>query len=100
MFASLEKAEKTARLKDIFAGLEKAGFAEGKDFTFNPFLARGLNYYTSTIFELKLDKSPGGLSVGGGGRYDNLIGMFAGREIPAVGFSFGIDRIIDLLPES
>lgn len=98
MFAALEKSEKTERLKNIFAGLTKAGFAEGKDFSFNPYLARGLNYYTSTIFELKLDKTPGGLSVGGGGRYDNLIGMFAGRSIPAVGFSFGIDRIIDLLP--
>jgi len=93
----LEKSEKTERLANIFAGLSEAGFSEEKDFVFNPFLARGLNYYTSTIFELKLDKTPGGLSVGGGGRYDNLIGMFAGREIPAVGFSFGIDRIIDLI---
>ena len=40
--------------------------------------------------------SPSDLSIGGGGRYDNLIGMFAGRQIPAVGFSFGIDRIIEL----
>jgi histidyl-tRNA synthetase len=93
----LEAAEKTERIKDIFSGLKKDGFSEGKDFEFNPYLARGLDYYTSTIFELKLDKTPGGLSVGGGGRYDNLIGMFAGREIPAVGFSFGIDRIIDLI---
>lgn len=94
----LEKSEKSERLIKIFEGLEKDGFKEGTDFVFNPFLARGLDYYTSTIFELKLDKNPGGLSVGGGGRYDNLIGMFAGRPIPAVGFSFGIDRIIDLLP--
>ena len=93
----LESAGKTERLKNIFAELKKDGFIEGKDFDFNPFLARGLDYYTSTIFELKLDKTPGGLSVGGGGRYDNLIGMFAGRDIPAVGFSFGIDRIIDLI---
>ena len=98
MFAALEQSEKTERLANIFAGLKKAGFSERKDFSFNPYLARGLNYYTSTIFELKLGKTPGGLSVGGGGRYDNLIGMFAGRDIPAVGFSFGIDRIIDLLP--
>jgi histidyl-tRNA synthetase len=98
MFAALEKSDKTERLVNIFAGLKKAGLTEGKDFAFNPFLARGLNYYTSTIFELKLDKTPGGLSVGGGGRYDNLIGTFAGRDIPAVGFSFGIDRIIDLMP--
>jgi histidyl-tRNA synthetase len=72
---------------------------ESKDFIFNPYLARGLNYYTSTVLELKLDETPGGLSIGGGGRYDNLVGMFAGREIPAVGFSFGIDRIIDLLTD-
>ncbi len=93
----LEKADMTERLKNIFGSLKKDGFTEGRDFEFNPFLARGLDYYTSTIFELKLDKTPGGLSVGGGGRYDNLIGMFAGKEIPAVGFSFGIDRIIDLI---
>lgn len=94
----LENSKKTERLEKIFKALSDAGFKEDADFKFNPFLARGLNYYTSTIFELKLDKNPGGLSVGGGGRYDNLIGMFAGRTIPAVGFSFGIDRIIDLLP--
>ena len=97
---SLEKLEKsplTERLEKIFEGLKEAGFTENKDFIFNPFLARGLNYYTSTVFELKLDKTPAGLSIGGGGRYDNLIGMFAGRNIPAVGFSFGIDRIIDLI---
>lgn len=97
---SLEKLEKsplTERLEKIFEGLKKSGFMENKDFVFNPFLARGLNYYTSTVFELKLDKTPAGLSIGGGGRYDNLIGMFAGRNIPAVGFSFGIDRIIDLI---
>lgn len=92
----LENAPKTQRLESIFSKLKDDGFKEGSDFVFNPFLARGLDYYTSIIFELKLDKTPGGLSVGGGGRYDNLIGMFAGRKIPAVGFSFGIDRIIEL----
>lgn len=99
MVGSLEKlgkVQKTERLKKIFEELKSGGLEEGKDFTFNPYLARGLNYYTSTIFELKLDNTPGGLSIGGGGRYDNLIGIFAGREIPAVGFSFGVSRIIDL----
>lgn len=93
----LKNSKKTERLKNIFSKLETDGFKDGQDYTFSPFLARGLNYYTSTIFELKLDNTPAGLSIGGGGRYDNLIGMFAGRAIPAVGFSFGIDRIIDLL---
>lgn len=92
----LERAEKTERLEKIFEELKSSGLEEGKDFIFNPYLARGLNYYTSTIFELKLDNTPGGLSIGGGGRYDNLIGVFAGRQIPAVGFSFGIDRILDI----
>jgi histidyl-tRNA synthetase len=97
MFTQLENSKKTERLADIFESLKAKGFKEGEDFSYNPYLARGLNYYTSTIFELKLDNNPGGLSVGGGGRYDNLIGMFAGKSIPAVGFSFGIDRIIDLI---
>jgi len=98
VFEQIKNSQKTDRLKEIFEDLTKASFKENEDFAFNPFLARGLNYYTSTIFELKLDKTPGGLSVGGGGRYDNLIGMFTGKTIPAVGFSFGIDRIIDLMP--
>ena len=95
-FEKLEKAVKTERLSKIFNELKSEGLEEGKDFVFNPYLARGLNYYTSTIFELKLDNTPKGLSIGGGGRYDNLIGVFAGREIPAVGFSFGLSRITDL----
>ncbi len=93
----LEKAEKTERLVKIFTELEKSGFKEERDYIFNPFLARGLNYYTSTIFEMKIDNNPQSLSIGGGGRYDNLIGVFAGREIPAVGFSFGITRILDII---
>lgn len=97
MFSDLEKAEKTERLAKIFEELKSKGFKENADFVFNPYLARGLDYYTSTIFELKLNKKPGGLTIGGGGRYDNLIGVFAGQTIPAVGFSFGIDRIIDLI---
>lgn len=92
----LSKESKTVRLLDIFSDLTNMGLEEEKDFVFNPFLARGLDYYTSTVYELKLNKSEK-LTIGAGGRYDNLIGMFAGRQIPAVGFSFGIDRIIDLI---
>ncbi len=93
----IEKATPTERLQQIFKILENNyKLKEGRDFFFDPTLARGLDYYTSTVFEMKLNGNPEDLSVGGGGRYDNLIGMFAGREIPAVGFSFGIDRIIEL----
>lgn len=64
------------------------------DFT----LARGLNYYTGTIFEVKaLDVQMG--SIGGGGRYDDLTGLFGVPGIPGVGISFGVDRIYDVLEE-
>jgi histidyl-tRNA synthetase len=97
ILVNLINEPKSERLSKIFTGLEEAGLKEEKDFVFNPYLARGLDYYTSTVFELKLNRTEK-LTIGAGGRYDNLIGMFAGRSIPAVGFSFGIDRIIDLLP--
>ena len=65
---------------------------------FKPTLARGLNYYTGAIFELTIEGSSLG-SIGGGGRYDNLIGIFAGKDIPAVGFSFGFDRVLEAMEE-
>lgn len=93
----LSNSQPTQRLKEIYSILEKEyGLKENIDFFFDPFLARGLDYYTSTIFEMKPNGKPEELSIGGGGRYDNLIGMFAGRKIPAVGFSFGLDRTIEL----
>lgn len=63
----------------------------------SPNLARGLSYYTGAIFEVVVPGVSG--SLGGGGRYDGLVGMFAGREIPACGFSLGLERIILLLEE-
>ena len=63
----------------------------------DPFLARGLSYYTGPIFEIEF---PGfGSSGGGGGRYDELIGMFSGQSVPACGFSLGLERIILLMQE-
>lgn len=65
------------------------------DFT----LARGLNYYTGTILEVKaLDARMG--SIGGGGRYDDLTGLFGVPGIPGVGISFGVDRIYDVMEET
>ncbi len=66
--------------------------------TYSPTLARGLDYYTGSIYEVRIEGYSGG-SVGGGGRYDNLIGTFAGRDIPAVGFAFGFDRVIEAMDE-
>jgi histidyl-tRNA synthetase len=60
-------------------------------------LARGLSYYTGAIMEIAVPDLPG--SHGGGGRYDNLIGMFLGRDIPACGFSLGLERIIVVMTE-
>ncbi|MEK7160119.1 MAG: histidine--tRNA ligase [Patescibacteria group bacterium] len=64
-----------------------------------PVLIRGLDYYTGLIFEVLIENQKNTLSFGGGGRYDNLIGIFAGRDIPAVGFSFGFDRLIEAMEE-
>jgi histidyl-tRNA synthetase len=61
-------------------------------------LARGLNYYTGIIFEVKAKNVQIG-SIGGGGRYDDLTGLFGVSDIPGVGISFGVDRIYDVMEE-
>lgn len=94
----IKNAKPTENLEKVFNLLkDKYSLDEGKDFAFDATLARGLDYYTGAIFELKPSSDASDLTIGSGGRYDNLIGMFAGRQIPAVGFSFGLDRIVDLL---
>ena len=62
-----------------------------------PALARGLSYYTGPIFEVVSEDFSG--SLGGGGRYDNLVGMFSNKQVPAVGFSLGLERILLLMEE-
>ena len=64
---------------------------------FTPRLARGLSYYTGAIMEISVPDLPG--SLGGGGRYDGLIGMFLGEQIPACGFSLGLERILVVMTE-
>lgn len=97
--SKIKSQKPTQNLEEIFRILkEEYSLEEGKDFAFDATLARGLDYYTGAIFELKLDKDPLSLSVGGGGRYDNLIGMFGRKDIPAVGFSFGLDRLLEIMP--
>ena len=63
----------------------------------DPSLARGLGYYTGTIMEINVKDLPG--SIAGGGRYDNLIGIFLGTEVPACGFSLGLERILVVMHE-
>ncbi|HTH00501.1 MAG TPA: histidine--tRNA ligase [Vicinamibacterales bacterium] len=62
-----------------------------------PFLARGLSYYTGAIMEVTVPDLAG--SLGGGGRYDGLIGMFLGEDVPACGFSLGLERILVVMTE-
>lgn len=68
-------------------------------FTIDPTLARGLNYYTGIIFEAKAPAEVKMGSIGGGGRYDDLTGLFGVPGIPGVGISFGVDRIYDVMEE-
>lgn len=98
LFKAIANAQKPQSVKDLFSLLKDYGFKEGRNnqYWFDPSLVRGLNYYTSLIFELRIEKY-GSLSVGGGGRYDNLIGMFSKKEVSAVGFSFGLDRLLEIL---
>jgi histidyl-tRNA synthetase len=65
----------------------------------DPTLARGLNYYTGIIFEVKAPAEVKMGSIGGGGRYDDLTGLFGVPDIPGVGISFGVDRIYDVMEE-
>jgi len=71
--------------------------AFGKKIKFDPTLARGLSYYTGAIFEINVPDLAG--SLGGGGRYDGLIGMFGKEQIPACGFSLGLERILVVMEE-
>jgi histidyl-tRNA synthetase len=74
-----------------------SGTAAGGRIRVDPSLARGLSYYTGAIMEIAVPDLAG--SLGGGGRYDNLVGMFLGRDVPACGFSLGLERIIVVMTE-
>ncbi len=88
-----EQGEASAReLEETFIAMRAMGVPEAR-YTLNPSMVRGADYYTGVIYETKLEGSSLG-TLGGGGRYDRLVGMFLGRDIPAVGISFGVDRIM------
>lgn len=75
----------------------KATKADSFELVFDPTLVRGMSYYTGTIFEVAMPEYGG--SCGGGGRYDEMVGKFTGKDVPACGFSIGFERIIMLLME-
>lgn len=84
-------------LGDLRQILEFAAASDaGTKIRIDPTLARGLSYYTGAIMEINVE---GIGSLGGGGRYDNLVGMFSGQDVPACGFSLGLERIIVVMTE-
>lgn len=82
-------------LRSIIKYAEASGVANR--IRIEPSLARGLSYYTGTIMEINVPDLAG--SLGGGGRYDNLVGIFLGQGVPACGFSLGLERIIVVMTE-
>ena len=94
----IQGAAPTETINKLFDILSSAGVPSDK-FAFVPTLARGLDYYTGAIFEIEIDGYKAG-SVGGGGRYDNLIGTFGKETVPAVGISFGFDRLLEAAEEA
>lgn len=90
---AIENAEMSQNLQGIFANAIALG-VDSKALKFNPRLARGLDYYTGLIFEGRISEYAVG-SVGGGGRYDNLIKDLSGPDMPAVGFAIGFDRTVE-----
>ncbi len=93
----LKENETVGRLEFIMNSVKE--LAAGRyDIVFDLSLVRGQGYYTGTVFEIESTKFRG--AVGGGGRYDNLVGKFIGESVPAVGFSIGFERIFGILLES
>ena len=88
-------ASGVTELQAILDFAEAAGIATR--IRIDPSLARGLSYYTGAIMEISVKDLAG--SLGGGGRYDNLVGMFGGQDIPACGFSLGLERILVVMGE-
>jgi histidyl-tRNA synthetase len=111
VLASLAEAfpgQKAANLERLLTGgsrssspeveqiLSAVRAAAGPDsIDFDPTLVRGMGYYTGPIFEVRHPAAPG--SLAGGGRYDNMVGKFAGEPVPACGFSIGLERLLDIL---
>lgn len=90
--AGQEAVAELTRVLELSAQTEAAAHV-----SFDVSLARGLGYYTGSIFELASPKFGG--SLGGGGRYDGLIGLFLGRSVPACGFALGFERLLLLMEE-
>ncbi len=87
-----------ARLKEVLDGVAAAGVPAGR-VRLDVSIARGLDYYTGTVLETFLDALPGIGSVCSGGRYDNLAALFTAQELPGIGASLGLDRLLAAMEE-
>jgi len=90
--------EGVAKLAGIVAAVKAAGVPEQR-VVLDVSIARGLDYYTGTVFETFLDALPGIGSVCSGGRYDNLAGLYTAQQLPGVGASLGLDRLLAAMEE-
>ena len=90
-------SEDTERLEKIWGAIRDMGLEDG--FVLNPSITRGLDYYTGLVYETFLDELPSIGSVCSGGRYNNLAGLYTKEELPGVGASVGLDRLLAALEE-
>lgn len=97
LFKYIKEAQPDENLQAVFTAIKAFGIPETA-YTFDPTMVRGLDYYTGTIFETYVEEPKIG-SITGGGRYDNLIQTLGGPDIPAVGTTLGLDRIVDCIIE-
>ncbi len=107
----IENQQDLAKISELFPSIKEAlgklliiveyayDLAPDTKFIIDFSIARGLDYYTGLIFETNLIKAPQFGSIMSGGRYDNLVGMFLGKSVPAVGTSIGLDRLFAALEE-
>jgi histidyl-tRNA synthetase len=84
-------------METLFTYCDAMGCIDHIVFDFS--LARGLDYYTGLIYEAVLTDTDRLGSIAGGGRYDGLVGMFSGKDIPSIGVSIGIERVFAILEE-
>lgn len=97
LFDYIKKAQPDEYLQQVFQTIKDMGIPDSA-YTFDPTMIRGLDYYTGPIFETYVEEPKIG-SITGGGRYDNLITSLGGPNIPAVGTTIGLDRIVDCIIE-
>ena len=97
IFKYIKQAQPDENLQQVLDLLKDFGLSQNS-YIFDPTLVRGCDYYTGTIFEVAVTEPKVG-AIGGGGRYDNLVATLGGPQIPAVGFSFGFERVVDAITE-